>query len=93
MVSPNLDFILFSEQWFTVNGLVSNLNFVQFADLSALNNAGSKKYNNFFVHITRFYPNRPDPIFFRLPDPEPSCIFSTRHNTKECPMEVILTPI
>ena len=43
MLSPNLAFILFSEQWFTVYGLVSNLNFVQFADLSALNDAGSKK--------------------------------------------------
>ena len=43
MMSPNLAFILFSEQWFTVYGLVSNLNFVQFTDFSALNDAGSKK--------------------------------------------------
>ena len=43
MLSLNLAFILFAEQWFTVYRLVSNLNFVQFADLSALNDAGSKK--------------------------------------------------
>ena len=35
----------------------------------------------FFIHITWFYPNRPDPIFWKLPDPEPTCIFPTRHNT------------
>ena len=61
MPSPNLAFILFSEQWFTVYGLVSNLNFVQFANLSAWNNAGSKKYNIFLLTLPDlhfFYPTQ-----------------------------------
>ena len=81
MPSPNLAFILFSEQWFTVYGLVSNLNFVQFANLSAWNNAGSKKYNNFLLTLPDSTRTDPTRIFLRLSDSEPTCIFSTRHNT------------
>ena len=47
MLSSNLAFILFSKQWFTINGLDFNVIFDQSADLSALNNAGSKKLNSF----------------------------------------------
>ena len=43
-LSPNMAFILFSELSFIVYGLVLNLHFVLSADLSALNNAGSKNF-------------------------------------------------
>ena len=46
MLNPNIAYILFFEQWYTVYGLVYNLNFVQFADISALNDACSKEFNN-----------------------------------------------
>ena len=62
MPSPNLAFILVSEQWFTAYGLVCNLNFAKSADFSALNNAESKKFNNFF-HIAQFYLNRPEYVW------------------------------
>ena len=60
MLSPNLALILFSEQWFTAYWLFFILNSVQSADLSMLNNARSK---NFFVHITRFYLDRPESVW------------------------------
>ena len=53
-------FILFSEQLVTVFGLVFNLNFIQSDDLSGLNNAGSKKSNNFCSHC----PILPEPTQF-----------------------------
>ena len=37
-----------------------NLNFFPSADLFVLNNAGSKKIHQFFVHITQFNQHRPD---------------------------------
>ena len=81
MLSPNLAFILFPEQWLSVNELVFNLNFVQSAALSALNNVGSKKCNNFMFTLPDSTRTDPTRFFMQLPDPDPTCNFSTRHNT------------
>ena len=62
MPSPKLAFTLLSEQWFTVYGLVFDLNFVQSSDLSAFIYVAIMIFNIIFVCITRFYPNQPDPI-------------------------------
>ena len=83
MLSPNLAFILFSEQWLSVNGLVFNLNFVQSAALSALNNVGIKKCNNFMFTLPDSTRTDPTRFFMQLPDPDPTCNFSTRHNTNK----------
>ena len=79
MLSPNLAFILFSEQWFSVNGLVFNLNFVQSAALSALNNVGSKKCNKFMFTLTD--STRTDPVFYVItwPGPDLQFFYSTQH--------------
>ena len=71
MPSSNLAFILFSEQWLTANGLVLNLNFVQSADLSVLNNADSKKCNNFMFTLHNSTRTEPTPFFLKLLNPDP----------------------
>ena len=83
MLSPNLTYILFSEQWFTVYGLVFNLNVVQSTDLSALDNAGSssKKFNAVLFTLPDFTRTVPTQFYLKLPDPDPTCIFASRHNT------------
>ena len=64
---PNLAFISFSEQWLNVYGLDLNLNFAQPADLSALNNGCSKKFNNFPFTLTD--SSRTDPILSEITRP------------------------
>ena len=69
MPSPNLALILFSEQWFTVYGLIFNIDSVQSAN-SPVSNC-SKKFNN----LTGFY--------LKLNDPGLTCIFASPHNLVE----------
>ena len=52
VLSPNLALSLFWTMVHYYYGFVLNLNFFQSADFSALNNACSKEFNNFLVHIT-----------------------------------------
>ena len=94
MLSPNLTYILFSEQWFTVYGLVFNLNVIQSTDLSALDNAGSssKKFNVVLFTLSDFTRTDPTQFYLKLPDPDPTCIFASRHNTIRYWMPLIPLP-
>ena len=72
-------FILFTEQSFIVYGLVLNLHFVLSADLSALNNAGIKKFSIFLFALPDSTRTNLTLFFLKLPKPGPTFIFSFRH--------------
>ena len=80
MLSPNLAFNLFSKQPYSVYGQGLNPNSVQSSDLSAFIHVLIMKFYIIFVCFTRFDLDRPY-YFMELPDPDPTCIFPTRHNT------------
>ena len=82
MLSPNLAFILVSELLFTGFGLVFNLNFVQSADLYALNNDSFEKFNKFLRILPGSTRTSPALLFMELPYPEPTWIFAFQHNTR-----------
>ena len=68
MLSPNLAFILVSELLFTGYGLVFNLNFVQSADLCALNNDSFEKFSNFLRKLPGSTLTGPALFFMELLD-------------------------
>ena len=80
MLSSNLAFNLFSKQPFSINGEFLDPNFVQSSDLSGFIYVAIMKFNIIFVCFTRFDQDQPY-FFMELPDPDPTCIFPTRHNT------------
>ena len=82
MLSPNLAFILVSELLFTGYGLVFNLNFVQSADLYALNNDSFEKFNNLLSILPGSTRSGPALFFIELPNPEPTWIVAFQHNTR-----------